>query len=181
LPPDATLRARISLVGRGAFAAARALKDTRTWIPEVLPLMRRLGVDSIPIASFLAVFTGIVLALLARYIFTGAVPHYFVGTLVTKAVLMELGPVLVAGRTVGANVALLGTMKVTEQVVALGLCPSVPRLPGRAGRRGAGHVPRRDAIWVGVSGGPPRAARHRYHHVREGARLFYVFRTWYTW
>ena len=85
--------------------------------------MRRLGVDSVPISIFLAVFTGIVLALLASYIFTGAVPRYFVGTLVTKAVLMELGPVLtgmaLAGR-VGANVAAeLGTMRVTEQVDAL--------------------------------------------------------------
>ncbi|HET9515311.1 MAG TPA: ABC transporter permease [Gemmatimonadales bacterium] len=113
----------ISSTGRGALAAARALRDTRTWVPEVLPLMRRLGVDSVPIAVFLAVFTGIVLALLASYIFTGAVPKYFVGTLVTKAVLMELGPVLtgmaLAGR-VGANVAAeLGTMRVTEQVDAL--------------------------------------------------------------
>ena len=85
--------------------------------------MRRLGVDSVPISIFLAIFTGIVLALLASYIFTGAVPRYFVGTLVTKAVLMELGPVLtgmaLAGR-VGANVAAeLGTMRVTEQVDAL--------------------------------------------------------------
>jgi phospholipid/cholesterol/gamma-HCH transport system ATP-binding protein len=123
LPPESRFRDRISLLGRGAFATARALRDTATWTPEVLPLMRRLGVDSIPIAAFLAVFTGIVLALLARYIFTGAVPHYFVGTLVTKAVLMELGPVLtgmaLAGR-VGANVAAeLGTMRVTEQVDAL--------------------------------------------------------------
>ena len=36
--------------------------------------MRRLGVDSVPIALFIAVFTGIVLSLLSSYIFTGAVP-----------------------------------------------------------------------------------------------------------
>ncbi len=85
--------------------------------------MRRLGVDSIPIALFIAVFTGIVLALLASYIFTGAMPRYLVGALVGKTVMMELGPVLtgmaLAGR-VGANIAAeLGTMKVTEQVDAL--------------------------------------------------------------
>lgn len=110
-------------VGRAALASWRALADVRTWLPQLPGLMRRLGVDSVPIAAFLAVFTGIVLALLASYIFTGAVPLYFVGTLVTKAVLMELGPVLtgmaLAGR-VGANVAAeLGSMKVTEQVDAL--------------------------------------------------------------
>lgn len=122
--PSAPLPLRlITSLGRAALAATRALADVRTWLPELLPQMRRLGVDSIPIALFLAVFTGIVLALLAQYMFTGAVPLYFVGTLVTKAVLMELGPVLtgmaLAGR-VGANVAAqLGTMRVTEQVDAL--------------------------------------------------------------
>jgi phospholipid/cholesterol/gamma-HCH transport system permease protein len=117
------VRASVEAVGRFALAAGRALADVRTWGPELAPLMRRLGVDSVPIAAFLAVFTGIVLALLASYTFTGAVPLYFVGTLVTKSVLMELGPVLtgmaLAGR-VGANVAAeLGTMRVTEQVDAL--------------------------------------------------------------
>jgi phospholipid/cholesterol/gamma-HCH transport system permease protein len=52
-----------------------------------------------------------------------ALPLYFVGTFVGKAMLLELSPVLVglalAGR-VGANIAAeLGTMKVTEQVDAL--------------------------------------------------------------
>ena len=68
-------------------------------------------------------FTGIVLALQASYTFTGAVPLYFVGTLVGKTIMLELGPVLtglaLAGR-VGAGIAAeLGTMRVTEQVDAL--------------------------------------------------------------
>jgi phospholipid/cholesterol/gamma-HCH transport system permease protein len=84
---------------------------------------RLLGVDSLPIALFIALFTGIVLALLASYSITGAVPLYFVGTLVEKTVTMELAPVLtglaLAGR-VGANIAAeLGTMRVTEQIDAL--------------------------------------------------------------
>ena len=81
------------------------------------------AVDSVPIGIFIALFTGIVLALLASYSFTKAVPLYFVGTLVEKTITLELGPVLtglaLAGR-VGANIAAeLGTMKVTEQVDAL--------------------------------------------------------------
>ena len=85
--------------------------------------MRRLGVDSLPIALFLAAFTGIVLALQASYTFTGAIPLYFVGTLVGKTMILELGPVLtglaLAGR-VGANIAAqLGTMRVSEQIDAL--------------------------------------------------------------
>jgi phospholipid/cholesterol/gamma-HCH transport system permease protein len=101
----------------------RAMGDTRTWWPELTLQMRRLGVDSLPIGLFIAAFTGIVLALLASYSFTGAVPLYFVGTLVGKTVILELAPVLtglaLAGR-VGANIAAeLGTMRVTEQIDAL--------------------------------------------------------------
>lgn len=110
-------------VGRWGVNTGRALADGRTWLPQVLPQMRRLGVDSVPIALFIATFTGIVLSLLSKYIFTGAVPLYFVGALVGKTIMMELGPVLtglaLAGR-VGANIAAeVGTMRVTEQVDAL--------------------------------------------------------------
>jgi phospholipid/cholesterol/gamma-HCH transport system permease protein len=113
-------------VGRfGAFAAeiVAALRDIGTWGPLLAQQMRRLGVDSIPIALFLAAFTGIVLALQASYTFTGAIPLYFVGTLVGKTMILELGPVLtglaLSGR-VGANIAAqLGTMRVSEQIDAL--------------------------------------------------------------
>ncbi|HXI20587.1 MAG TPA: ABC transporter permease [Gemmatimonadales bacterium] len=110
-------------MGRWAIETARAVADLRTWAPHLIPQMRRLGVDSVPIALFIALFTGIVLSLLSKYIFTGAVPLYFVGALVGKTIMMELGPVLtglaLAGR-VGANIAAeVGTMRVTEQVDAL--------------------------------------------------------------
>ena len=103
--------------------AFRALPDARTWGRLTAQQLRRIGVDSVPIALFIAAFTGIVLALLATYVLTGAVPIYLVGTLVGKTVMLELGPVLtglaLAGR-VGANIAAeLGTMRVTEQVDAL--------------------------------------------------------------
>ncbi len=113
----------VSRVGHGVMETVRALADRATWGPLLVGQMRRLGVDSLPIAIFIALFTGIVLSLLSSYIFTGAVPLYFVGALVGKTVMMELGPVLtglaLAGR-VGANIAAeLGTMRVTEQVDAL--------------------------------------------------------------
>jgi phospholipid/cholesterol/gamma-HCH transport system permease protein len=109
----------------GAFFVemVRSTKDVGTWLPLLVGQMRRLGVDSIPIALFLAAFTGIVLALQASYTFTGAIPLYFVGTLVGKTMILELGPVLsglaLSGR-VGANIAAqLGTMRVSEQIDAL--------------------------------------------------------------
>jgi phospholipid/cholesterol/gamma-HCH transport system permease protein len=117
------VRGFLTLAGRWSIEGARALADTSIWRPQLFPQMLKLGVQSVPVALFVAVFTGIVLALLSSYMFTRAIPLYFVGTLVTKAVMLELGPVLtgmaLAGR-VGANVAAeLGTMRVTEQVDAL--------------------------------------------------------------
>jgi phospholipid/cholesterol/gamma-HCH transport system permease protein len=109
----------------GSFAGAawRALRDVGTWGSLLVPSMARLGVASLPIAIFIAAFTGIVLALQASYTFTGAIPLYFVGVLVGKTIILELGPVLtglaLAGR-VGANIAAeIGTMRVTEQIDAL--------------------------------------------------------------
>jgi phospholipid/cholesterol/gamma-HCH transport system permease protein len=109
--------------GRFLGQTVRALADVGSWSRMLPGEMARVGVASLPIALFIAGFTGIVLALQASYTFTGAVPLYFVGVLVGKTMLLELGPVLtglaLAGR-VGANIAAeLGTMRVTEQIDAL--------------------------------------------------------------
>ncbi len=118
--------AAIEAVGRiGHFMGdmVRALVDIRVWAPLAIVQMRRIGVDSIPVTLFIAAFTGVVLALQASYTFTGAVPLYFVGTLVGKTMMLELGPVLaglaLAGRVGASMAAELGTMTVTEQVDAL--------------------------------------------------------------
>jgi len=113
----------LGLVGEFFADAARGMRDFTTWGPNAMQQARRLGVDSLPLALVIAAFTGIVLALLANYALTGAVPLYFVGVLLEKTVTLELTPVLtglaLAGR-VGANIAAeLGTMEVTEQVDAL--------------------------------------------------------------
>ena len=121
-------RTRASLVGVGEISryvggTCAALRDVRSWAPQTFEQAWRLGIWSLPLATFIAAFTGIVLALLASYSFTGAVPLYFVGTLVEKTITLELAPVLtglaLAGR-VGANIAAeVGTMRITEQIDAL--------------------------------------------------------------
>jgi phospholipid/cholesterol/gamma-HCH transport system permease protein len=115
--------AQIGRWGGLVLDSFRALPRVRTWGPLLLGQMARVGVNSVPIALFIATFTGVVMALQASYTFTGAVPIYFVGTLVGKTMILELGPVLtglaLSGR-VGANIAAeLGTMRVTEQIDAL--------------------------------------------------------------
>ncbi len=118
--------ALVALIGRAAqfiWSILTAIADLRTWVPLTAVQVRRIGVDSIPVALFIALFTGIVLSLQSSYTFSGIVPLYFVGVLVGKSIMLELGPVLIglvlAGR-VGANIAAeIGTMRVTEQVDAL--------------------------------------------------------------
>ena len=116
----------LALIGRAAefvWSVMQAIGDVRTWVPLTALQVRRIGIDSTPVALFIAVFTGIVLALQSSYTFTGIVPLYFVGVLVGKSIMLELGAVLtglaLAGR-VGANIAAeIGTMRVTEQIDAL--------------------------------------------------------------
>lgn len=115
--------ASIGRVGLLGSRAVGALRNVDIWGRLLIPQMARVGVESVPIALFIAMFTGIVMALQASYTFTGAIPLYFVGTLVGKTMILELGPVLtglaLSGR-VGANIAAeLGTMRVTEQIDAL--------------------------------------------------------------
>lgn len=121
-------RAVAAVQGIGRFGhflgdLARAVSDVSTWRGPALVQMRRIGVDSLPVALFIAAFTGIVLALQASYTFTGTVPLYVVGAVVGKTLMLELGPVLtglaLAGRVGASLAAELGTMKVTEQVDAL--------------------------------------------------------------
>jgi len=116
----------VRTVGRGGFlavSAGRAVGRVEIWWPRFSRHLVDIGIRSIPLALFILSFTGIVLAIQASYTFTGTVPLYFVGALVGKTIILELGPVLtglaLAGR-VGASVASeIGSMRVTEQIDAL--------------------------------------------------------------
>ena len=83
-----------------------------------------MGVDSIPVTTLTALFTGMVLALQTGFSFRKVFNEpIYVGTVVGLSLVKELGPVLtavvVAGRVGAAIAAELGTMKVTEQIDAL--------------------------------------------------------------
>jgi phospholipid/cholesterol/gamma-HCH transport system permease protein len=85
--------------------------------------MLRIGIGSIPLVLVTSVFTGGVSAVQAAYQFQSYIPMRYLGTVIGKSVVIELGPVLTAlvvGGRVGASIAAeIGTMKVTEQVDAL--------------------------------------------------------------
>jgi phospholipid/cholesterol/gamma-HCH transport system permease protein len=100
---------------------------TLTAIPRSLNLifesMLDIGVRSIPIALVISVFAGATTAWQGNYQLAEYVSMRYLGTAVSKSIILELGPVLtgliVAGR-IGASIAAsLGAMKVTEQIDAL--------------------------------------------------------------
>ncbi|MEO8513876.1 MAG: ABC transporter permease [Ignavibacteria bacterium] len=97
----------------------RVLRDRKL----ILDQMGHIGVGSIPLVIIIGFFTGAVSAWQAAYQFQGFISLSYLGSAVTKAIFIELGPVLtaivLAGR-IGASIAAeLGTMKVTEQIDAL--------------------------------------------------------------
>jgi phospholipid/cholesterol/gamma-HCH transport system permease protein len=82
-----------------------------------------IGVDSMPLVFLTSLFVGGVAALQSAYQFQGTIPLIYVGTVISKSVFIELGPVLTAlvvGARVGSSFAAeIGTMRVTEQIDAL--------------------------------------------------------------
>lgn len=112
--------AALMLIG----VTARLIELPRTWRQTLLQ-MQAIGLGSIPLVIVTALFVGAVAAVQAAYQFQDYVPMIFLGTVVGKSVILELGPVLTAlvvgGRVSASIAAELGTMKVTEQIDAMEL------------------------------------------------------------
>lgn len=89
----------------------------------VMDQMHAIGVQSLSLVVIVSLFTGAVSAVQAAYQFASVVPLKYIGSVIMRSVIIELGPVLTAlivGGRVGASIAAeLGTMRVTEQVDAL--------------------------------------------------------------
>lgn len=82
-----------------------------------------LGVTSLPVVAITGMATGMVLAAQAMFQLTNFGVRGATGLMVTKAMLVEMGPVMAAfmvtGRVGASMCAELGTMAVTEQIDAL--------------------------------------------------------------
>ena len=103
--------------------AIRAFPEAIRQRTLVVEQMMRIGIGSLPLVLVTSIFTGGVSAVQAAYQFQSYIPMRYLGTVIGKSVVIELGPVLTAlvvGGRVGASIAAeLGTMKVTEQIDAL--------------------------------------------------------------
>jgi phospholipid/cholesterol/gamma-HCH transport system permease protein len=107
------------LVGRVVFKVVELPRTAR----QTLIQMEQIGIGSIPLVLVTSLFVGAVAAVQAAYQFQDYVPMVFLGTVVGKSVILELGPVLTAlvvgGRVSASIAAELGTMQVTEQIDAM--------------------------------------------------------------
>lgn len=113
-------------IGGGAILTWQIFRQSprvfRSW-PLTVAQMLEIGNRSLPLVIVVALFTGAVTAVQARYQFEDYVPLLLLGSTVHRSIIIELGPVLTAlvvgGRVTASIAAELGSMKVTEQVDAL--------------------------------------------------------------
>jgi phospholipid/cholesterol/gamma-HCH transport system permease protein len=101
----------------------RGILEWRVWLPRTLEQTVSVGYGSAFIVLLVAGFAGAVTSLQAGYQFTGQLPLYVAGGIISESMILELGPVLtgliLAGRIGARYAAELGSMRVTEQIDAL--------------------------------------------------------------
>jgi phospholipid/cholesterol/gamma-HCH transport system permease protein len=110
-------------IGLLIWRSGSALVTGRVLFRDVVAQVFSIGVQSLPLVIVTATLSGVVTSQQGGYQFSGGVPLYVLGSVVSSSVILELGPVLTAivliGR-VGARItAELGTMQVSEQIDAL--------------------------------------------------------------
>jgi phospholipid/cholesterol/gamma-HCH transport system permease protein len=107
------------LLGNATRLLVAGLRSFRLVIDQ----MHQIGVGSLWLVFVVSLFTGAVAAVQAAYQFSTVVPLKYLGSVILRSVIIELGPVLTAlvvGGRVGAAIAAeIGTMKVTEQIDAM--------------------------------------------------------------
>ncbi|HEY0554669.1 MAG TPA: ABC transporter permease [Thermoanaerobaculia bacterium] len=107
------------LTGRAFLAMISPPYEIGLWVSQ----MEQIGVRSLGVAGITTIFTGMVLALQTALSLPSLGVKYYIGSVVAKSLVRELGPVLTAlivgGRIGSGMTAEIGTMKVTEQIDAL--------------------------------------------------------------
>jgi len=116
----------ISTVGDIALFAARMFYWMFTRLPPRGTMMinfHQVGVLSLPVVALTGTFIGMVLAVQSHHQFQLIGLESRLGAVINTSLVSELGPVLaatmLAGRVGSAMAAVLGTMRVTEQIDAL--------------------------------------------------------------
>ena len=134
----------LAVLGRAALVVCRRVGSVATFAAEGVshilrpPLYGRMfgrafvefSYFSLPVVALTAIFSGMVIALQSFTGFSRFNAESAVASIVVLSVVRELGPVLaglmVAGRVGAAMAAELGTMRVTDQIDALGTLSTNP-------------------------------------------------------
>ncbi len=102
----------------------------RVFTPALVQASAGIGVDSLPIISFTALFTGMVLVVQVGNQFMDLGAENIIGGVVGLSLTREMSPLIVsvilAARAGTAMAAEIGTMKVTEQIDALKVMSANP-------------------------------------------------------
>jgi phospholipid/cholesterol/gamma-HCH transport system permease protein len=116
----------ITVMGDMAIFAGRMTRWMFTTLPRretLLPNFYQVGVLSLPVVALTGTFIGMVLAVQSIAQFKSIGLETRLGAVINMSLVRELGPVLaatmLAGRVGSAMAAVLGTMRVTEQIDAL--------------------------------------------------------------
>ncbi len=116
----------VATVGDIALFAWQMLVWIFTRLPQrgtLLINFYQIGVLSLPVVALTGTFIGMVLAVQSYYQFHALGLESHLGVVINTSLVRELGPVLaatmLAGRVGSAMAAVLGTMRVTEQIDAL--------------------------------------------------------------
>ncbi len=116
----------VETIGDIALFAWRMLTWIATRLPQrgtLLTNFYEIGVLSLPVVALTGTFIGMVLAVQTYYQFHAIGLETHLGVVINTSLVRELGPVLaatmLAGRVGSAMAAVLGTMRVTEQIDAL--------------------------------------------------------------
>ena len=118
------LKYLISFVGSVCLALLYVVRNPRSLRKEdTLLTMQQTGFDALPIVGLISLLLGMILAFMSSVQLKQFGADIYVASLVSVAMVRELGPVMtaiiVAGRSGSSFAAEIGTMKVSEEVDAL--------------------------------------------------------------
>ncbi|MFP4040837.1 MAG: ABC transporter permease [Desulfosudaceae bacterium] len=114
----------VTFVGTLMFAMGRALLSPgMIRLNDTMTLIKKNGVDAIPIVGLISFISGLIAAFVASVELEKYGGHIFIPSLITYAMVAEIGPIMtaavIAGRTGSAYAAEIGTMKISEELDAL--------------------------------------------------------------
>jgi phospholipid/cholesterol/gamma-HCH transport system permease protein len=118
------MRYMISFLGSAFIQLTRACLHPKSLrLNDTITFMEKTGVDAIPIVGLISFLLGLVMAFTSSIQLKQFGANIYVASLVVFAMVSELGPIMtaiiVAGRSGSAYAAVIGTMRISEEIDAL--------------------------------------------------------------